>query len=100
MGDFNINLLNSINSHSLPQEFLDNFFAATFMPLISRPTRLTDTSATLIDNIFSNIHPSPRTGIIMSDISDHFPIFAHFVSIHADEMSNNNKYKKKKSSPF
>ena len=72
MGDCNINLLNCIISSSLSQEFLNTFLSGSFLPLISRPTRLTETSATLIDNIFSNIHPPPQTGIIISDISDHF----------------------------
>ena len=54
MGDFNINLLN-INSNAFPHEFLENFLTESFMPLISRPTRISNTSATLIDKIFSNI---------------------------------------------
>ena len=48
------------------------------MPCITKPTRITDTSATLIDNIFTNFHSSLLTGIVISDISDHYPIFANF----------------------
>lgn len=48
-----------------------------FRPLIEVPTRFTLSSATLIDNIFTNStvyneHP----GVFMADISDHLPIFA------------------------
>ena len=90
MGDFNINLLNRINSSSLSQEFLNTFLSGSFLPLISRPTRLTETSATLIDNIFSNIHPPPQTGIIISDISDHFPVFAHSLHIFSTHSNSSN----------
>ena len=49
-----------------------------FSPLINRPTRISSASATIIDNIFSN-NPvnsvSALNGIIVSDISDHLPIF-------------------------
>jgi hypothetical protein len=47
------------------------------MPLILRPTRITEHTATLIDNIFTNDIEnieSSTNGIIFSDISDHLPI--------------------------
>ena len=47
-----------------------------FHPLISKPTRITSHSATLIINIFSNDLDSHKFGgILWSDISDHLPIF-------------------------
>ena len=76
-GDFNLNLFNSENS-SQSQEFLDLIYSSSCIPLISKPTRVTDTSATLIDNISSNILPPPKSGILVTDISDHFPIFISF----------------------
>ena len=50
--------------------------SASFLPLISKPTRVAGQSATLINNIFCNFIPIPESGIILSDISDHYPIFA------------------------
>ena len=38
------------------------------------PTRLTDTSATLIDNVFSNIN-FPSSGLLVSNLSENFPYF-------------------------
>jgi len=35
-----------------------------------------DQSATLIGNILTNICPFPKAGIVLSAITDHFPIFA------------------------
>jgi hypothetical protein len=49
------------------------------IPLISRPTRVTAHSATLIDNIFTNCFSHYNlSGNILNDLSDHFPIFAFF----------------------
>ena len=75
MGDFNIDLM-KCNSQNASQEFVETLMSASFLPLISKPTRVANQSATLIDNIFCNILPLPESGIILSDISDHYPIFA------------------------
>ena len=49
-----------------------------FLPLIDKPSRITNSTSTLIDNIFSNnVHKcSFENGLIYSYISDHLPIFA------------------------
>ena len=45
-------------------------------PLINKPTRVTSVSATLIDNIFTNVFTaSAKAGILCIDITDHFPVF-------------------------
>ena len=45
-------------------------------PLISKPTRITSRTATLIDNIFTNnLEHSMNSGILYTDLSDHLPIF-------------------------
>ena len=75
MGDFNIDLIKYI-SQNASQEFVETLLSASFLPLISKPTRVANQSATLIDNIFCNILPLPESGIVLSDISDHYPIFA------------------------
>ena len=47
-----------------------------FLPTITRPTRFGTTSSTLIDNIFINKpHNLLVSGILITDISDHLPIF-------------------------
>lgn len=74
-GDFNIDLLNA-DSHSPSDTFLNTMSSSFFHPLITQPTRLTPHSATLIDNIFSNVISSKELpGILRADISDHFPVF-------------------------
>lgn len=57
-------------------DFLDRMFSSSFYPLISRPTRITTTSATLIDNIFVNkLEENYKSGLLFTDLSDHLPIF-------------------------
>ena len=49
----------------------------SFIPLTRKPTRISDSTSTLIDNIFVNGSFSDITsGIIVSDVTDHFPIYA------------------------
>ena len=65
-GDFNINILNA-DSHVVV--VIDLMYSNGFYPLISKPTRITSHSATLIDNIFSNdLDNHKNSGILWSDI--------------------------------
>ena len=78
MGDFNLDLLN-YEHHSKTQDFLASLFSYMMIPLITRPTRVTAYSATLIDNIFTNCFShNILSGNILNDFTDHFPIFAFF----------------------
>ena len=74
-GNFNIDLLN-FNDHQPTNEFLDSLASNLFIPYISQPTRLTNHSKTLIDNMFSNvITHEVISGSIIATISDHLPQF-------------------------
>ena len=75
MGDFNINLLHAESSH-YAQEFLLSLQSFSFTPTIDKPTRVHNSSATLIDNILTNkVDANINSGNIVSDISDHFSQF-------------------------
>ena len=77
MGDYNINLLNC-EKHDPTGQFFDVITSNGFLPIITRPTRVTATSATLIDNIFTNNILDVSTsfqGLFVTDLSDHYPIF-------------------------
>ena len=50
MGDFNVDLLR-LDAHGPTSDYLGEFTSEGFYPLVSLPTRLTDTTSTLIDNI-------------------------------------------------
>ena len=75
MGDYNINLIQYEN-HPQTLRYLDILLTNNFMPHITLPSRITNTSSTLIDHIHSNSKQgSFISGIIYSCISDHMPIF-------------------------
>ena len=74
VGDFNINLANHEN-HNATSNFVDLLFSFGLYPLINKPTRIYFDTATLIDNIFTNICTENINGILINDISDHLPIF-------------------------
>ena len=77
-GDFNIDLL-KYAEHTPTTEFINLLFSCNLFPLISKPTRITNTSATLIDNIYvTNNLTVTHADILYADISDHFPIYAIF----------------------
>ena len=72
MGDFNIDLA-KYSSHAETSEFYDLLSSHGYRPLILQPTRVTSTSATLIDNIFINDMSCHSTGgNITSSVPDHY----------------------------
>ena len=77
LGDFNLNCLDFGESSEI-KNFYNGIFEHGAIPLITRPTRVTNTTATLIDNILTNcvFDISLKKGIIKTSITDHFPIFA------------------------
>ena len=91
MGDFNLNLIN-FQTHNQTGEFLDDMYSNMFLPLITRPSRITSHSATLIDNIFCNsFDGDSRNGLLFTDISDHFPIFSVLFSDSSSPHTSSNE---------
>ena len=77
LADYNILSLN-YDTHSPTQEFTDLLYSHSLLPCITRLTRVTAKSASLIDNIFCNsvlYDDHAFTGILYTDVSDHFPSF-------------------------
>ena len=86
MGDVNINLL-KFSNHQKTNEYLENTFQSGFIPTITKPTRVTTSSATLIDHIYTNDLKNKFTnGIILTDVADHFGIF-HIKHMHSHNAS-------------
>ena len=77
MGDFNIDLL-KYNQCNFSNQLFNQFSSSGFMQIIIKPTRITRSTATLIDNIFTtNLQQNEHlNGVILNDISDHLPIFS------------------------
>ena len=73
LGDMNINIVNQ-ETHTKTGQFVDIIFSNSVLLVITRPTRVTATSATLIDHIFTNDVNNLShcvQGILVTDISDH-----------------------------
>ena len=72
LGDFNIDLLKDDIERPI-HDYLDLIYSHCMIPTVLKPTRITETSATLIDNILTNSDNEVTTAILVTDISDHLP---------------------------
>ena len=81
-GDFNSDLLKIDKSNNY-KRFCDLMSSYGFFPNILLPTRVTENSATIIDNIFSNINNPIISGNIITDFSDHY---TQFISVQRHKM--------------
>ena len=84
MEDFIINIMSDRNNVKL---FLEKIYMNYLFPMILRPNRITHKSFSLIDNIFINNPLTTESGLIISDISDHLPVF---VILPCDTTISNN----------
>jgi len=70
--DSNLDLL-QMNSRNIVNNFFYSAVANGFLNIISKATRISDLSSTLIDQIFTNSeNRSFSTGVLIDRISDHF----------------------------
>ena len=94
-GDLNIDGLKIENSNPT-KYFFNNILEENFIPSITLPTRITETSVTLIDHLLINeevikSQSDILTGNLFEDISDHLP---NFIFIKHAEKSKNQKRKR------
>ena len=76
-GYFNIDLLRC-ETNTETNSFFNKLLTYPFFPTISKPTRITEHSATIIDNIYTNaydIADDILSGNLYTDITDHLPVF-------------------------
>ena len=93
-GDFSVDLL-QYDKHAATNDFIDQLYAIGLHPLITRPTRITSHSNTLIDNIFTtDLSSHIHSGLIINDMSDHLPIYQ--ITEYSYKTSNNLAYSKKR----
>ena len=85
VGDYNVDLV-KLEYDNLCQHLIDLTTRHGFLQTISRPTRVTDHSATLIDHIYTNqIHNMLSSGIITYDLTDHL---GTYISITIQDNTN------------
>ena len=88
-GGFNIHLLKT-NKNTYYNNFHESLSGQGLFPMITRPTRLSDDSNTLIDNIFTNnLGKTHISGILTSPISDHLLNFCIFEDTHVCHIKKN-----------
>ena len=91
-GDFNVNTMSSVIGNANTQEFKDIFSSNYCLPLITKPTRVTNSCSSLIDNIYSNVPINTgkcNSGILEVSISDYYAIFAIDNSTHTKANASN-----------
>ena len=79
--DHNLDLLKA-EKHKSTQHFIEITLDNKLIPFITKPTRITRSTATLIDNILlsENLIGRHVCGIVCTDLSDHLPCI---VSLHS-----------------
>ena len=74
LGDYNINLLN-VGKVQYVDNFINLLLSHHMYPLIDHPTRITNETISLIDNVITNNVDNVKSGIFITDISDHLPVY-------------------------
>ena len=81
--DHNLDLLKA-DHHRPTQDFLELIYTAGLVPKITKPTRITSSTATLIDNILidNKLDTNSSSGILVDNVSDHLPCYTIIPDIH------------------
>ena len=84
--DHNLDFLKH-TTHLATENFISMMLENGSFPCITRPTRVTRMSATLIDNVFLSyrLYEKMKCSVIMHDISDHFPSICIVSNVKADK---------------
>ena len=88
-GDFNIDLLELDNSASV-QHYMSTCNSLSLLNVITKPTRVTDDTATLLDHIWVTDPTKTIAGVIVNDISDHFPTFIVSLDLFKNRQNDGN----------
>jgi gamma-glutamylcyclotransferase (GGCT)/AIG2-like uncharacterized protein YtfP len=81
--DQNMDFLN-INNHTNTAKLFDLCLENSILPTITKPTRITHSSATLIDNIYlsKKLHLEYKSAILLESLSDHLPCLTLIKNVH------------------
>ena len=81
--DHNLDLLKA-NLHRPTQTFLETIYKLGMIPMITKPTRVSTGTATLIDNILldQKLADESSSGIFVDNASDHFPCYTLLTNIN------------------
>ena len=92
IGDMNVNLCQDNKSYETSR-YIDNLIGCSVKCIINKPTRITPTSKTLLDHIYTNNTLSNCTlsgGISLCDFSDHYGTFV-LIPVSKPKLMNDNE---------
>ena len=73
LGDINVNTKD--NNDKITKDYKNTLLSLGLRNTINLPTRITETTDTILDHIITNVNPeSIVSGVITQDVSDHLPI--------------------------
>ena len=92
-GDINLNLADLDSKHvsNFAEMMYDNFY----FPIINKPTCFNKKSATILDQIWTNILSLPiKSGSILSPLSNHLPIYinVYFIQPKSEKLKQFRSY--------
>ena len=94
-GDYNIDMMNMQNDKSA--SFLNTMSLYSYYPVITKPSRIENNSYSLLDNIFCKNLNNFTSGLIISALSDHYPVFLlcrnFFQNLKSSQSGNFIKYR-------
>ena len=92
VGDFNIDLL-KVHYHPPTSALYNIMIAHGLTPIVTKPTRITEFSHSLIGNIFiSTIKYKCKATIFCSDISNHFSVILELTDMEKFLLNTNYKH--------
>ena len=84
-GDYNFNMLKKEEDKNVTY-FVNLLSSYGYVPVISKPTRVIKGHSSLLDNIFVNNHNIVKaSGVLLTDLSDHFPVYVLLSLVHHTE---------------
>ena len=91
-GDFNINTSKS-NETTVSKQYKDLLLSLGLTNLISKPTRIANSSETILDHILANVPLQKlNCGVVRHVVADHLPTFAIFNSTVQNRSAHQNSY--------
>ena len=94
-GDFNINLMNCTRKgNKTIKSYVDMIYSLGCIPLITNPTRITETSSSIIDHLYTNnISHKTDSFVILHNLTDHLPILASSYFKTIEKKSNSGYFR-------
>ena len=94
-GDFNINLMNCTRKgNKTIKTYVDMIYSLGCIPLITNPTRITETSSSIIDHLYTNnISHKTDSFVILHNLTDHLPILASSYFKTIEKKSNSGYFR-------